>query len=340
LHVFPETFSTRSVFDAHRIESPIVNPVLAETSVRDTDGGWRAQAYPDFALRDELTATTFPAGSHAVRPGMRMCWWNGRLGAGALRVGGGIAARVIFALSEGGVPPPAGDDGMPFGSAGWMLFVRGNDCVDSRLPCDKTGFYLSVELGETVLAEIFPTGAAMCAAGILSRANCEGSSTLPLTPAARLALESVRRCPLTGPCRGLILGARCHDLLVEFISAKDSAPARSMPMMSDTESRVRSAAAALGRRLDVTPSLEALAREAGLSETTLKRGFRQVFGSTVFEHLRTLRMERASELLQSGRATVIEAATLVGYSNPSNFASAFRRQFGLNPKEFQVAARR
>jgi AraC-like DNA-binding protein len=37
---------------------------------------------------------------------------------------------------------------------------------------------------------------------------------------------------------------------------------------------------------------------------------------------------------------VLEAATLVGYSNPSNFAAAFRLQFGVNPKTFQLAARR
>jgi AraC-like DNA-binding protein len=141
-------------------------------------------------------------------------------------------------------------------------------------------------------------------------------------------------------CRALILSARCHDLLVEFISAGGAQRAKPVSLMADTETRVREAAAALARRLDETPSLEVLAREVGLSETTLKRGFRQVFGTTVFEHLRALRMEHARALLQSGEATVIEAATLVGYSNPSNFASAFRRQFGMNPKEFQLAARR
>ena len=93
-------------------------------------------------------------------------------------------------------------------------------------------------------------------------------------------------------------------------------------------------------RLESPPTVEALARQVGLSETTLKRGFHQVFNTTVFGYLRGRRMERAREALQSGEATVLESAALVGYSNPSNFASAFRRQFGVNPKQFQRAVRR
>jgi AraC-like DNA-binding protein len=65
-----------------------------------------------------------------------------------------------------------------------------------------------------------------------------------------------------------------------------------------------------------------------------------VFGTTVFGYLRARRMERARALLEAGKATVLEAAALVGYSNPSNFAAAFRREFGVNPKAFQLTARR
>jgi AraC-like DNA-binding protein len=92
--------------------------------------------------------------------------------------------------------------------------------------------------------------------------------------------------------------------------------------------------------LDHPPALPALAREVGLSETTLKRGFHQIFSTTPFAYLRARRLEHAHALLAAGDATVLEAATIVGYSNPSNFAAAFRLQFGVNPKTFQLTAHR
>ncbi len=165
----------------------------------------------------------------------------------------------------------------------------------------------------------------------------------PLTPGARLAVESIRRCPFGGTFREMALSARCHDLLIEFLttlSASTGSAPRPAALMSALEQRVRSAAEVLMHRLESPPTVEALARQVGLSETTLKRGFHQVFNTTVFGYLRGRRMERAREALQSGEATVLESAALVGYSNPSNFASAFRRQFGVNPKQFQRAVRR
>ncbi len=167
--------------------------------------------------------------------------------------------------------------------------------------------------------------------------------SLPLTPSARLAVESIRRCPFAGACRAMALTARAHDLLVEFLTALSAVGAsspRPSPLTRTTDDHVRAAAEFLAQHLEEPPTLAALARHVGLSETTLKRGFHQVFGTTVFGYLRTRRMERAHALLQSGEATVLEASTLVGYSNPSNFSAAFRRQFGLNPKAFQLTARR
>jgi AraC-like DNA-binding protein len=279
------------------------------------------------------------AGSHELRPGMSMRWRNG--GLRAEEPSADVTACFVFVLHSIAEPALDGTEANPFGTVGWMTLVPRAGLSALRARARNVSFHLIVELGGSVLQEIFHQEPEQAKAEIFQQVEKISDPVLrPLTPAARLAVESVRRCPLVGACRALVLGARCHDLLVEFISAQNAAPARPAPMMSDTETRVRAAAASLSRRLDLTPSLEALAREAGLSETTLKRGFRQVYGTTVFDHLRTLRMERARELLQSGQATVIEAATLVGYSNPSNFAAAFRRQFGLNPKEFQMAARR
>jgi len=294
---------------------------------------------------DERSPLKRAAGFQLLRAGMAMRWGHGEL---PVMGADNAAACFVFLLQDGdGLGAPrlvTGDN--PLGTVGWMTLVAPSVVGEIRVPGRTAAFYLVVELSKEVLRELFPEDPR---SQILERfndsaANADalggGLNYLPLTPAGRLAVESIRRCPLAGPCRGLVLAARCHDLLAEFLEASRSQQRKTAALMSDTENRILAAAATLGRNLEQTPSLEMLAREAGLSETTLKRGFHRVFGATVFGHLRTLRMEHARMLLESGQATVIEAATRVGYSNPSNFAAAFRAQFGMNPKEFQLAARR
>jgi AraC-like DNA-binding protein len=53
--------------------------------------------------------------------------------------------------------------------------------------------------------------------------------------------------------------------------------------------------------------------------------------STIPQYLRKLRMERAAELLKSGKYNVTEAALEVGYSSLSHFSQAFCQSMGCCP---------
>lgn len=81
-------------------------------------------------------------------------------------------------------------------------------------------------------------------------------------------------------------------------------------------------------------SIRSVARAAGSNEFKIKQGFRRVYNTTVFGYLRKVRMEEARRQFERGERNVASVAAAVGYSNPSHFARAFRRQFGVNPKSF------
>ncbi|CPQ13077.1 transcriptional regulator [Bordetella pertussis] len=85
-------------------------------------------------------------------------------------------------------------------------------------------------------------------------------------------------------------------------------------------------------------SLEELARHACLSVNTLQRHFRAAWGMTVFECLRGARLTRARLGLERDGLSVAQAACLAGYTSAANFATAFRRAFGVTPG--QLRARR
>jgi AraC-like DNA-binding protein len=59
------------------------------------------------------------------------------------------------------------------------------------------------------------------------------------------------------------------------------------------------------------------------------RGHETVLNREAQGFLRNLRLERAAELLRSGRSNVTEAAIAVGYSSLSHFSKAFAEMFGV-----------
>ncbi len=79
------------------------------------------------------------------------------------------------------------------------------------------------------------------------------------------------------------------------------------------------------------PTIEQLARETGLNQLKLKRGFKNLFGLSVYALFQRERMERARRLLL--QYSVTETAMQLGYSNFSHFSDAFRKQFGILPSQ-------
>jgi AraC-like DNA-binding protein len=156
----------------------------------------------------------------------------------------------------------------------------------------------------------------------------------PLTADTDRLARQIVDCPFIGRTRELFLEATVLELLAREAGEP---PGGERPRLSpDDEQVVHSAAAILRQHLETPPSLRGLARMAGTNELKLKRGFRAVFGTTVFGYLRRQRLEQARHLLVHRRVSVTEAAGLVGYACPSRFAAAFRRHFGSPPSAVRL----
>lgn len=87
------------------------------------------------------------------------------------------------------------------------------------------------------------------------------------------------------------------------------------------------------------PTTEMLAKQVGASHSKLNRGFHQLYNTTPFDYLRKYRLRQAWKLLMTSELSVEAVATKVGYKSRSNFATAFRQHYGINPKVFQVQVR-
>lgn len=80
------------------------------------------------------------------------------------------------------------------------------------------------------------------------------------------------------------------------------------------------------------PTLEQLSRRIGTNPFKLKQLFRQYFANTPYGMLLDIRMEKAHNLLTTGKYSVGVVAEMVGYGHASNFSMAFTKYFGFPPK--------
>jgi AraC-like DNA-binding protein len=86
-------------------------------------------------------------------------------------------------------------------------------------------------------------------------------------------------------------------------------------------------------QLSPVPTIRQVARASGMNETLLKHGFKAVFGETLFDFSVRCRMQHALSLLRERRMPVARVADAVGYAHQTTFATAFRRHFGVRPRE-------
>jgi AraC-like DNA-binding protein len=160
-----------------------------------------------------------------------------------------------------------------------------------------------------------------------------------VTPEMQLALRQLWRCPYQGATKRMYLESKIWELLA-LMTAQEQSRTVAPPLELDDVDRLHQAKEILRQRLDNPPSLLELARLVGLNDNALKRGFRQVFGTTVFGYLHDYRLEQAQQLLASGDMNVTEVAAAIGFESRSYFSIAFRKKFGINPKDYQMQCKK
>ncbi|MBW4552774.1 MAG: AraC family transcriptional regulator [Aphanocapsa sp. GSE-SYN-MK-11-07L] len=171
----------------------------------------------------------------------------------------------------------------------------------------------------------------------LVKGNDRQTLMYPKTTAAiqRVAHEIIG-CPYSGAAKRFFLQAKSHELMALMLApiiadqGKPNSPTGMKPL---TIAQIYAARDRLELQLENPPSTLELAQQVGLSDRTLQKGFRALFGTTPFDYLTEQRMSWAAEQLRETNRTVAEIANLVGYANPAKFAAAFKRKFGITPSE-------
>lgn len=89
------------------------------------------------------------------------------------------------------------------------------------------------------------------------------------------------------------------------------------------------------RHGDPNLSLARVAHEIATSRRQLQRALAEVGGTSFSRELQRARMDRAAQLLLSGKLPVQVVAGAVGYRQAAQFAKVFRRHHGVSPSRFR-----
>lgn len=173
----------------------------------------------------------------------------------------------------------------------------------------------------------------------LNRDNIAGRQWAPSARLATLIQDVFSMPPLAPALQHLQLEARSIDIVAETLTAilqghNEAEPCQQAFRLNRHDSlRLRRAQELIASDPGRDLSVDLIAREAGISSSGLQRLFRRAENCSVFDYVRDIRLKQAKSLLNEGHSSIQEVSSLTGFKSPANFATAFKRRFGITPSQ-------
>lgn len=161
--------------------------------------------------------------------------------------------------------------------------------------------------------------------------------SVPLCGRTRLALEALLNHNYSGNLENIFVNAQTQMLLLYSLDCMeekqlDVTTHKFLANEADREKIERSREILL-QHIGEPITIRELSRKVAMNECYLKKGFKEMFGTTIFDFYQSQRMEHAKYLLYKKGLTVTEVSIMLGYSSISHFSTAFKKHTGLKPCE-------
>jgi AraC family transcriptional regulator len=164
------------------------------------------------------------------------------------------------------------------------------------------------------------------------------SKTLSLCGRTRLVLEALLNHSYTDSIANIFINAQSQMLLLYSLECMigekevEGFQCKFLANEADREKIIRAREILLSQ-IGEPLTIKALSRKVAINECYLKKGFKEMFGTTIFDFYQGQRMEHARYLLYEKGLSVTEVSVMLGYSSISHFSTAFKKHTGLKPCE-------
>lgn len=167
--------------------------------------------------------------------------------------------------------------------------------------------------------------------------NKSFSKMLPLCGRTRLAIEALLNHTYSDTLENIFINAQTQILLLYsmdcMLGDKEEVFACKFLSNADDREKITKAREVLIQHIGEPLTIKELSRKVAINECYLKKGFKELFGTTIFDFYQTQRMEHAKYLLYDKGLSVTEVSMLLGYSSISHFSTAFKKHTGIKPCE-------
>jgi len=169
------------------------------------------------------------------------------------------------------------------------------------------------------------------------------SKILPICGKTRIVLEGLLNHTYTDSLENIYINAQTQMLLLYSLDCMlgekeiDVINCKFLANEADRE-KITKAREILIQHIGEPITIKELSRKVAINECYLKKGFKEMFGTTIFDFYQSQRMEHAKYLLYEKGLSVTEVSLMLGYSSISHFSTAFKKHTGLKPCELLLRA--
>jgi AraC family transcriptional regulator len=163
----------------------------------------------------------------------------------------------------------------------------------------------------------------------------------PVCNRKRSVLDSLLNHSYSGSMENIFVNAKIHELLLYSLEClvdekEEGFSCKFLANDLDRE-KILNAREVLLKHIGDPITIKELSRKVAINECYLKKGFKEIFGTTIFDFYQQQRMEHAKYLLYEKGLSVTDVSALLGYSSISHFSTAFKKHTGLKPCELLMS---
>ncbi len=256
-----------------------------------------------------------------------------------------VQEPALCVVAQGAKVLTLGDAAFTYDPAHFLLVSVGLPTTARLVTPSPDRPYLALHLGldlpliAELLAEAGP-GVGVEAASIPGADAGHGLGVGRLEPAVRDAVIRLVRLLETPRHIGALAPLVRREIFYLLLMGPQGARLREIALTNGHTQRVARVVERLRAAYDQPLRIEALAREVGMSVSSLHHHFKAVTTMSPLQYQKQVRLQEARRLLLSADIDAATAGFEVGYESPSQFSREYRRLFGEPPARDVARLRR
>lgn len=149
-------------------------------------------------------------------------------------------------------------------------------------------------------------------------------------------IEEFRQCDLEEFMKPIYLEGKAYEILTSQLQSfnnRDNSKGKTL-LRKATIDKIENAVDIIKEELDARINVYSLAKRVGLNQNTLQNGFKTLFQTSVNDYIKSLRLDKAKDLIENSELNITEITYKIGINSRSYFSKLFKEKFNISPSEY------